>query len=50
MREFREEIGLAVKGSLIDLGWVKQKGGKIVYAWALEAGARSDDLAEEQHV
>ncbi len=36
-REFREEIGLAVKGNLVDLGWVKQKGGKIVYAWAIEA-------------
>jgi predicted NUDIX family NTP pyrophosphohydrolase len=39
VREFREEIGLVVEGSLVDLGWVKQKGGKIVYAWALEAGA-----------
>ena len=39
VREFREEIGLVVKGSLVDLGWIKQKGGKIVYAWALEAGA-----------
>ena len=38
VREFREEIGFAVKGSLVDLGWVKQKGGKIVYAWAIEAG------------
>ena len=38
VREFREEIGLAVKGNLVDLGWVKQKGGKIVYAWAIEAG------------
>ena len=39
VREFREEIGLVVKESLVDLGWVKQKGGKIVYAWAIEAGA-----------
>ncbi|HEY5769203.1 MAG TPA: NUDIX domain-containing protein [Terrimicrobium sp.] len=38
VREFREEIGLAVKGNLVDLGWVKQKGGKIVYAWAIESG------------
>ena len=43
VREFREEIGLVVKESLVDLGWVKQKGGKIVYAWALEAGALSGD-------
>jgi predicted NUDIX family NTP pyrophosphohydrolase len=39
VREFREEIGLAAQGKLVDLGWVKQKGGKIVYAWALEAGS-----------
>jgi predicted NUDIX family NTP pyrophosphohydrolase len=38
VREFREEIGLAAEGSLVDLGETKQKGGKIVYAWALEAG------------
>ena len=39
VREFREEIGLVPKGVSLDLGWIKQKGGKIVYAWALEAGA-----------
>jgi predicted NUDIX family NTP pyrophosphohydrolase len=38
LREFGEEIGLAPHGDLIDLGWIKQKGGKIVYAWAVEAG------------
>ena len=37
LREFREEVGLAPKGDLTDLGWVQQKGGKVVYAWALEA-------------
>jgi predicted NUDIX family NTP pyrophosphohydrolase len=36
-REFEEETGHPVLGGqLIDLGWVKQKGGKIVYAWAAE--------------
>ena len=36
-REFEEETGHPVpEGPLIDLGWVKQKGGKIVYAWAAE--------------
>jgi predicted NUDIX family NTP pyrophosphohydrolase len=37
VREFREEIGLAPEGDLFDLGWIKQKAGKIVYAWAFEA-------------
>jgi predicted NUDIX family NTP pyrophosphohydrolase len=36
-REFEEETGHPVpEGPLLDLGWVKQKGGKIVYAWAAE--------------
>ena len=36
-REFLEEVGHAVpSGRLIDLGSIRQKGGKIVYAWAVE--------------
>jgi predicted NUDIX family NTP pyrophosphohydrolase len=39
-REFQEETGFEAaedfRGHLIDLGWVKQKGGKIVVAWAFE--------------
>ena len=36
-REFEEETGHRVPaGPLIDLGTVKQKGGKVVYAWAAE--------------
>src|SRR6478672_7371279 len=34
--EFEEEVGIAANGGWIDLGWVKQKGGKTVYAWAFE--------------
>jgi predicted NUDIX family NTP pyrophosphohydrolase len=35
--EFEEELGIAAPTSkLIELGWVKQKGGKTVHAWALE--------------
>jgi predicted NUDIX family NTP pyrophosphohydrolase len=35
--EFEEELGIAVAAQLlIDLGCVKQKGGKTVYAWAFE--------------
>lgn len=36
--EFQEELGIAAAptGDLIDLGSVKQKGGKTVHAWAFE--------------
>jgi len=35
--EFEEELGIPVSGdNFIALGWIRQKGGKIVYAWALE--------------
>jgi predicted NUDIX family NTP pyrophosphohydrolase len=37
LREFEEETGAALPpGELIDLGDVKQKGGKVVSAWAAE--------------
>jgi predicted NUDIX family NTP pyrophosphohydrolase len=37
-REFTEELGLEVPdGDLIELGEIKQSGGKVVTAWALEA-------------
>lgn len=35
-REFTEETGSSPKGELIPLGDVKQSGGKIVQAWAIE--------------
>ena len=36
--EFEEEVGFRPEGVLdwIPLGWIKQKGGKIVHAWAFE--------------
>jgi predicted NUDIX family NTP pyrophosphohydrolase len=34
--EFQEELGFAPSGSWIELGSVKQKGGKTVHAWAFE--------------
>jgi predicted NUDIX family NTP pyrophosphohydrolase len=35
--EFEEELGIpAPRGQLIELGSIKQKGGKIVHAWAVE--------------
>lgn len=35
-REFEEETGSAINGHFIALEPVKQKGGKAVYAWAVE--------------
>lgn len=35
-REFREETGLAPTEPFLPLGEIKQKGGKIVHAWAFE--------------
>jgi predicted NUDIX family NTP pyrophosphohydrolase len=35
-REFIEEIGLRPGEPLVELGWIKQKGGKVVHAWAFE--------------
>ena len=35
-REFREETGFDPAGSPFGLGQVKQPGGKVVHAWALE--------------
>jgi predicted NUDIX family NTP pyrophosphohydrolase len=35
--EFEEEVGIPTEDAAwIDLGWIKQKGGKTVYAWAFE--------------
>jgi predicted NUDIX family NTP pyrophosphohydrolase len=39
--EFEEELGVAVAGNWLELGSVKQKGGKIVHAWAF-AGDLND--------
>ncbi|HOX03357.1 MAG TPA: NUDIX domain-containing protein [Candidatus Paceibacterota bacterium] len=36
IREFQEEVGIVPHGPFIPLGWIRQKGGKIVHAWAFE--------------
>lgn len=36
IREFGEEVGLKPSGHFIELGSIRQKGGKTVYAWAFE--------------
>ncbi len=35
-REFEEELGIAPAGNFVELRAVKQKGGKVVRAWAFE--------------
>jgi predicted NUDIX family NTP pyrophosphohydrolase len=37
VREFEEETGLAPAGPFIELGKIKQKGGKLVHGWAFES-------------
>lgn len=41
--EFEEELGARASGSWMELGSVKQKGGKTVHAWAF-AGDLEDDF------
>ena len=43
VREFKEETGISITGKLRPLMPVKQKSGKLVYAWALE-----QDISTEQ--
>ena len=45
-REFLEEVGHAVPpGQLIDLGTIRQKSGKIVYAWAVEGDIDTSSMS-----
>ena len=41
--EFEEELGIPASGDWIELGSIKQKGGKTVHAWAF-AGDLKDDF------
>jgi predicted NUDIX family NTP pyrophosphohydrolase len=44
-REFQEELGLPPpQGDLVALGSVRQAGGKLVHAWAVEADVDLTDL------
>ena len=40
--EFEEELGVPANGEWIELGTIKQKGGKIVHAWAFEGDLPHD--------
>lgn len=43
VREFEEETGIKPHGTYLELGSIRQKGGKIVHAWAFE-GAHDESL------
>lgn len=43
-REFEEETGFKIAGDFIELKPIKQKGGKLVYAWAVEADFDASEI------
>jgi predicted NUDIX family NTP pyrophosphohydrolase len=43
-REFNEETGQTIDGDFIELKTIQQKGGKMVYAWAVEGDADADNI------
>lgn len=43
-REFEEETGLLISGKFLPLTPVKQKSGKLIYAWAVEANVNSSSI------
>jgi len=43
-REFNEETGQTIDGNFLELTPVKQKGGKMVYAWAVEGDADAENI------
>ena len=43
-REFEEETGQTIDGNFISLGSIKQKSGKIVYAWAVEGDINHETI------
>ena len=43
-REFNEETGQTVDGNFIELKPIQQKGGKMVYAWAVEGNADAENI------
>lgn len=43
-REFNEETGQIIDGNFVELKPIQQKGGKIVYAWAVEGDADAEHI------
>jgi len=48
LREFEEEIGVLPSGSMISLGAIRQKAGKVVHAWACEGDFDPGDLRSNE--
>ena len=44
-REFKEEIGMDIDGDFMELDPIKQKGGKIVLAFAIEKNISADTIS-----
>lgn len=42
-REFQEETGISPSGPRLPLGFIQQKGGKTVHAWAFQGDWREED-------
>jgi len=49
-REFIEETGFTLNGEFIDLGEIRQAGGKLVRAWAIEADVDSSQIKSNTFV
>lgn len=49
-REFKEETGFDVSGNFIPLKPVKQKGGKVIQAWAVEGNLDADAVVSNTFV
>lgn len=47
-REFEEETGVAVEGNFVELGTIRQAGGKLVSAWAIEGDFDPENLVSNR--
>ena len=43
-REFKEETGQTINGDFLELDTIQQKGGKKVFAWAVEGNADENNI------
>src|ERR1044071_7853027 len=44
VREFREETGFTIEGNFVPLTPLKQRGGKLVHAWAVEFDCDAESI------
>ena len=50
IREFKEEVGLPALPPYTELGWIRQKGGKTIFAWAFEGDVDDTKPIRSNHV